>query len=73
LGTWSIIIGAALWKIYLDRDKDNWFGKCYRNFYRNFYPNINPKYIYIILSLLAILMGVIVLLFGVRKTMVGVP
>jgi hypothetical protein len=62
--------------MYLDRDKDNWFGKFYRNSNTiNWEKNlgINPKYTYIILSLLAILMGIIVLLFGVRKTLVGVP
>jgi hypothetical protein len=76
LGTWSIIIGIVLGKMYLDRDKDNWFGKFYRNSNTiNWEKNlgINPKYTYIILSLLAILMGIIVLLFGVRKTLVGVP
>ena len=78
LGTWSIIIGIVLSKMYLDRDKDNWFGKFYRNSHtREWEENlrnsgINPKYAWIIFSLLPILMGIIIFLFGVRKTLVGV-
>ena len=78
LGMWSIIIGIVLGKIYLDRNKDNWFGKFYRNSYTKKWEKnlrnsgINPKYAWIIFSLLPILMGIIVLLFGVRKTLVGV-
>ena len=73
-GSWVIIIGIVLGKMYLDRDKDNWLGRFYRNSYKKNKGNdlVNPKYMYIILSLLCIFMGIIAIIFGIRKTLVGV-
>ena len=76
LGTWSILLGAVLGKIYLDREKDNWFGRLYRSSdtgkcQKNL--GINPRYVWIAFVLLPVVMGIIVLLFGVRETLVGVP
>ncbi len=73
-GSWVIIMGIVLGKMYLDRDEDNWFGRFYRNFYKKNKGNalVNPKYMYIILSLLCIFMGIIAIIFGIRKTLVGV-
>ncbi len=73
-GSWVIIMGIVLGKIYLDRDKDNWFGRFYRNSYKENKGDdlVNPKYMYIILSLLCIFMGIIAIIFGIRKTLVGV-
>ena len=79
LGIWSILIGVVLGKMYLDRDKDSFFGMFYRNVYTEKWEKslrstgINPRVVCIILSLLPIVTGVIVLLFGVRKTLVGGP
>ena len=73
-GSWVIILGIVLGKMYLDRDKDNWLGRFYRNSYKKNKGNdlVNPKYMYIILSLLCIFMGIIAIIFGIRKTLVGV-
>lgn len=73
-GVFWIAIGSALLKIYADRDKDTIWGSLYRagkEITRDKQVGFDQGKIYLILGCLAVIGGVIAILFGFRATMVG--
>jgi uncharacterized membrane protein HdeD (DUF308 family) len=73
-GTFSILLGLVLLKIYSEKDKDTIWGYFYRigeNEYNRPNSGKNSDKIYVILGCLSIVAGLIAILFGFRMYMVG--
>jgi uncharacterized membrane protein HdeD (DUF308 family) len=75
LGSYVIIIGLLLLKIYIDKDKETIWGSLYRieekGFNRSTFIDKKDKIyskIYIILGCFSIIAGLVVIFFGFRNT-----
>jgi len=74
VGVFWIAIGSACLKIYVDRNKDSIWGSLYRagkEITREKQVGFDPGKIYLILGCLAVIGGIVAILFGFRSTMVG--